>query len=77
MFAGTGTFGGHGGVVGDWATYLTMAGAASRGWIFKHESTNVASISSQGHLSLSTINEGIGVHVQGERTGEDKAIVRG
>ena len=50
MFAGTGTFGTHGDVVGDWATYLTMTGTHNRGWIFKHGSTNVASISATGAL---------------------------
>lgn len=52
-FAGTGKYGKHGAVQGDWATYFTMAGANNRGWIFKHDggqttSGNVASISSQG-----------------------------
>lgn len=43
----TGT-GKHGSVQGDWATYLTMNGANNRGWIFRHSSSNVASISSTG-----------------------------
>jgi len=51
MFAGTGTFGTHGSVTGDWATYFTMnSGATTRGWIFKTGSTNVASISGSGIL---------------------------
>ncbi|WP_348814134.1 hypothetical protein, partial [Flavobacterium maritimum] len=48
MFATTSNFGGHGSVGGDWATYLTMAGANNRGWIFRSESNNVASISATG-----------------------------
>ena len=48
MFQGTATFGSHGSVNGDWATYFTMSGASNRGWIFKHVDTNIASISSTG-----------------------------
>lgn len=47
-FAGTPTFGTHGAVTGDWATYLTMDGATTRGWIFRHATANVASVSSTG-----------------------------
>lgn len=47
-FSGTPTLGTHGEVTGDWATYLTMTGASTRGWIFKHENTNVASVSATG-----------------------------
>ncbi|QQS44667.1 hypothetical protein IPM65_03660 [Candidatus Roizmanbacteria bacterium] len=51
MFAGTATFGGHGGVSGsDWATYLTMSNTTTRGWIFRRGSTNVASIAGNGTL---------------------------
>lgn len=49
MFAGTGTFGGHGDVQADWATYFTMSSGAQRGWIFRNlDYGNVASISSLG-----------------------------
>lgn len=55
-FAKTFNFGGHGYVDGDWATYFTMEGAYNRGWIFKsHTHGNVASISSQGLLSIPTM----------------------
>ena len=57
MFAGPLTFGTHGGVTGDWATYFTMTGAATRGWIFKHgagATGNVASISSAGVITASS-----------------------
>lgn len=50
MFAGTPTFGTHGGVTADWATYFTMNNTANRGWIFRQMTTgvNVASISNTG-----------------------------
>lgn len=49
MFAGTSTFGTHGGVSGDWATYFTMTDGAQRGWIFRNlDYGNIASISSLG-----------------------------
>ncbi|MDQ6531282.1 tail fiber domain-containing protein [Flavobacterium sp. LHD-85] len=48
MFATTSNYGGHGSVGGDWATYFTMAGATNRGWIFRSESSNIASISATG-----------------------------
>ena len=51
-FAGTGTFGTHGGVSGDWATYFTMNDDGSRGWVFKRGTTNVASISGSGHAKF-------------------------
>lgn len=58
MFAGTPTFGTHGGVTGTWATYFTMNGETNRGWIFKHGTGgtggNVASISSTGVITAST-----------------------
>lgn len=50
-FSGTPTFGTHGAVTGDWATYLTVSGANTRGWIFKAANGsggNVASISLTG-----------------------------
>lgn len=51
-FSGTATFGTHGAVNGDWATYFTVAGAPTmRGWIFKNgngSGGNVASLSLSG-----------------------------
>ena len=52
MFAGTATFGTHGGVTSDWATYFTMSDTTNRGWIFRRGSTNVASIDGTGKLYL-------------------------
>lgn len=52
-FAGTGTFGTHGGVSGDWATYFTMSDTTTRGWIFRRGSTCVASISGAGTAAFS------------------------
>ena len=47
-FTGTAGEGTHGSVTSDWATYFTMAGSTSRGWIFKHTTNRVASISGTG-----------------------------
>lgn len=58
MFQGTATFGTHGSVNGDWATYFTMSGANNRGWIFKHVDSNVASISSTGVFNGSDFRVG-------------------
>ena len=44
----TGTYGKHGFVQGDWATYFCFDGATNRGWIFKQAGTNVASIGGTG-----------------------------
>ncbi|HQL70881.1 MAG TPA: hypothetical protein PLA77_08615, partial [Bacteroidales bacterium] len=52
MFAGTGTFGTHGYVTSDWATYFTMNDNTARGWVFRRNLTNVASISGGGNLSI-------------------------
>ena len=52
-FAGTGTFGLHGYIQGDWATYLTIDNTANRGWIFRRGTTNVASINGGGSIYLS------------------------
>ena len=57
-FSGTATFGTHGSVVGDWATYFTMSGATNRGWIFKSGNGaggNVASISAAGAITATSI----------------------
>lgn len=55
MFAGTPTFGTHGSVTGDWATYFTMNDTTNRGWIFRRGSTNVASISSGGVVTAASL----------------------
>lgn len=52
MFAKTASFSAHGGVSGDWATYFTMSDTTTRGWIFRRGSTNIASISGTGYLTL-------------------------
>lgn len=54
FFGGTATFGTHGNVSADWATYFTMNSTANRGWIFRNMSTpiNVASISNAGTMYL-------------------------
>ncbi|MCO8114688.1 tail fiber protein, partial [Acinetobacter lwoffii] len=55
-FAQTYHYGTCGYVNGDWATYFTMTGGNNRGWIFRHADLgNVASISSQGLLSIPTM----------------------
>jgi hypothetical protein len=48
-FTGTAGSGTHGSVTSDWATYFTMNGSTSRGWIFKHGTNLVASISGTGN----------------------------
>jgi hypothetical protein len=53
MFAQTATFGTHGDVSADWATYATMNNTANRGWIWRDTTNgNVASISNVGTLTL-------------------------
>lgn len=52
FFGGTGSFGKHGAVSGDWATYFTMSGDTGRGWIFRKSTENVASLSNEGILNL-------------------------
>ena len=50
-FRGTGTYGTHGYVTGDWATYLTMSNTPTRGWIFRtNDGTRRLSINAQGYL---------------------------
>ena len=66
-FSGTATFGTHGSVVGEWATYFTMSGATNRGWIFKSGNGaggNVASISANGEITGNrfTLNEAFGAN---------------
>lgn len=58
MFAGVSTFGTHGYVDKDWATYLTMNADTRRGWIFKAgagSAGNVASISGAGHATFNGV----------------------
>ena len=52
-FRTTANQGTHGKVTGDWATYFFMSGATNRGWVFKHTTNNVASISGTGELTAS------------------------
>lgn len=50
-FRGTGTYGTHGYVTADWATYLTMSNTNNRGWIFRRASSaNVFSIDTSGQV---------------------------
>lgn len=58
MFSGTAGSGTHGAVTGDWATYFTMAGATTRGWIFKQGTNNVASISGTGVITGADVKVG-------------------
>ena len=52
-FGKTATYGTHGGVTSDWATYFGMnSGATTRGWVFRREDGCVASISGAGNLTL-------------------------
>ena len=57
-FAGCGTYGTHGAVTGDWATYFTIDNTANRGWVFKNANIgiggNVVSISNTGIISTTT-----------------------
>ncbi|MBK5645833.1 MAG: tail fiber protein, partial [Acinetobacter sp.] len=50
-FAGTRTFGSHGQVTGDWATYFTVGGGRDRGWIFQNAGANVASVNGWGDFT--------------------------
>lgn len=55
LFGLTSSFGTHGSVTGDFATYFTLDGTASRGWVFRTISgsgTNVASIGATGNMYL-------------------------
>ena len=62
MFAGTTTFGTHGAVTADWATYFTMNNTASRGWIFRDTTNgNKASISNAGHATFSALTVSVDV----------------
>ena len=49
MFQQTATFGTHGSVTADWATYFTMDVTANRGWVFRNITNgNVASVNNAG-----------------------------
>ena len=53
MFQGTATFGTHGNVTADYATYFTMNSTGGRGWIFRDVTNgNKASISNQGNATF-------------------------
>ncbi len=59
-FALTSTFGNHGDVSGDYATYFTTTSGSKRGWIFKYlngsaTATNVASISADGVATFARV----------------------
>ncbi len=57
LFGLTSSYGKHGAVSGDWATYLTMSGATNRGWVFRHASNGcVASISAAGAVTAASLN---------------------
>lgn len=52
-FGKTSTYGTHGSVTSDWATYFGMnSGATTRGWVFRREDGCAASISGAGNLHL-------------------------
>lgn len=75
MFAKTNSFGTHGNVTGDWATYFTMSDSTNRGWIFRSGTNNVASIASNGVGTFKGVGNG-NTYIQhplgGEFTGESK-----
>lgn len=52
FFAKTANFGKYGDVQSDWATYFSMNDTAQRGWVFRKASTNIASLSNGGNLTL-------------------------
>jgi hypothetical protein len=53
FFGQTATFGTHGNVTADWATYFTMDATANRGWIFRDVTNgNKASISNTGNATF-------------------------
>ncbi len=53
FFGQTASFGTHGNVTADWATYFTMDATANRGWIFRDVSNgNKASISNTGNATF-------------------------
>ena len=72
MFAGTATYGKHGGVTSDWATYFTMSDTTNRGWIFRRGSTNVASIDGNGQTTLNG-----GLEIKGHIAGDSNSTGHG
>lgn len=63
-FAKTSTFGTHGGVTSDWATYFGMnSGATTRGWIFRREDGCVASVSGSGTITGASLVSSGGLDV--------------
>lgn len=53
FFGQTASYGTHGNVTADWATYFTMDATANRGWIFRDVSNgNKASISNTGNATF-------------------------
>lgn len=56
-FAGVGTFGSHGAVCNDWATYFTMNDIDNRGWIFRTDKANIASINNKGYAAFSAVGK--------------------
>ncbi len=56
-FADTGSYGKHGAVNADWATYFTMNSMPGRGWIFRNVDTgvNTASISNTGAANFQQV----------------------
>jgi hypothetical protein len=53
FFGQTATWGTHGNVTADWATYFTMDATANRGWIFRDVTNgNKASISNTGNATF-------------------------
>ena len=68
-FGKTATFGTHGGVTSDWATYFGMnSGATTRGWIFRREDGCVASISGAGTITGSGLVSSGGLTVASTAT---------
>lgn len=75
FFALTSNFGKHTAVQGDWATYFTMDGASTRGWIFRNKATttNVASINSAGDAAFTgTIT--VGDHAKLQYNSTDQSL---
>lgn len=71
----TSSYGTHGDVTGDWANYFCFDGATTRGWIFKHAGTNVASINGSGNMTLNGQLKRVGKS-SSWINGRDNALVR-
>lgn len=72
MFAKTGSFGTHGTVTNDWATYFTMSDTNGRGWVFRRGNSNIASIGTDGAGTFTGLGNGttyIQHPIGGEYTG--------